>query len=226
MAQSMNLKPFYLGLGFLVVAGVAAIWWARASSRSDSAPRAVDPMPVSATAFDGYQLGSDSAPVEIIEYSNFECPWCARFAILTKPDVRQRLINTGVVRWKYRDFLLGDHAAGNLAHESAACAGEQGLFWPMHDQLYFNQSRWMQDRRPGRTFRGYARDVGVNLDQYDDCMDEQRYLGRIAATREQGVALGVTGTPTFIVGGLMVSGAIPYDSLRALVTRAMPPEGQ
>lgn len=225
MAQSVNLKPFYVGLAVLVVAGAAAIWWARSSSR-DEGPRAVDPIPVSATEFYGYTLGSDSAPVEIVEYSNFGCPWCARFAVLTKPDVRERLINTGMVRWVYRDFLLGDHGAGNLAHEVAACAGEQGLFWPMHDQVFYNQGRWMQDRRPERTFRGYARDIGVDLGQYDDCMDERRYLGRITATRDQGVGLGVQSTPTFIVGGLMVAGAIPYDSLYTLVMRAMPADGQ
>jgi protein-disulfide isomerase len=84
----------------------------------------------------------------------------------------------------------------------------------------------LQDRRPARTFRGYARDVGVDLGQYDDCMDERRYFGRILATREQGIAIGVQSTPTFIVGGLMVAGAIPYDSIRTLVMRAMPAEGQ
>ena len=225
MAQSVNLKPFYAGLAVLVVAGGAAIWWARSSSR-DTGPTAVDPVPVSATEFYGHTLGSDSAPVEVIEYSNFGCPWCARFAVLMKPDIRERMINTGQVRWVYRDFLLGDHQAGNLAHEAAACTGEQGLFWPMHDQVFYNQGRWVQDRRPARTFRGYARDIGANLDQYDDCMDERRYFARILATRERGIALGVSSTPTFIVGGLMVSGALPYDSLRTLVMRAMPDAGQ
>jgi protein-disulfide isomerase len=225
MAQSRNLKPFYLGLVVLAVAGAAGIWWARQSSR-DAGPREVGPVPVSATAFEGYTLGSDSAPVEIIEYSNFACPWCAQFAILTKPDVRERLISAGMVRWVYRDFLLGGHDAGNLAHQAAACTGEQGLFWPMHDQLFYNQRRWMEGRRPGRTFRGYARDLGVSMDQYDDCMDEQRYLGRILATKEQALTMGIQSTPTFIIGGLMVAGAISYDSLRALVTRAMPAESQ
>lgn len=225
MAQSVNLRPFYAALAVLVVAGGVAIWWVRSSGRN-SGPTAVDPVPVSTGEFYGHTLGSDSAPVEIIEYSNFGCPWCARFAVLIKPDIRERMIATGQVRWVYRDFLLGDHEAGNLAHEAAACAGEQGLFWPMHDQVFYNQGRWMQDRRPARTFRGYARDIGANLDQYDECMDERRYLPRIIATREQGIALGVQSTPTFIVGGLMVAGALPYDSIRTLVMRAMPAEGQ
>ena len=106
---------------------------------------------------------------------------------------------------------------------AAACAGEQGKFWEMHEMLMFNQNEWFAEpdwptsRRTLRTFRDYARDAGVDVDSYDQCMEEGRYYERIVATREEIAASGLSSTPAFDVGPYRAVGMISYDSLRALV---------
>ncbi len=103
---------------------------------------------------------------------------------------------------------------------AAACAGEQGRFWEMKDQLFFGQQSWARDRRPGRRFEKYAETIGLDMDQYEACVDADRYAAQIAAGREEGVAVGVNSTPSFLIGGLLVVGSISYDSVVALVRRA------
>jgi protein-disulfide isomerase len=218
MAEPVNLKSFYALLAVLAALGIALLWWARGGGGADAAAPA--PVPITTAAFDGYVLGSDSAPVTVIEYSNFECGWCARFAMLTMPDVKRRLIDSGLVRFKFRDFLLSEDPVAATAHLAAACAAEQGRFWEMHDQIFFNQGRWLRDSRPARVLRGYASQVGLDLDRYDGCMDERRYEARILATRNEGAAMGVGSTPTFVIGGRLESGYKQFDQFRALVEQA------
>jgi protein-disulfide isomerase len=216
MAQSMNLKPFYAVLGVVAVVGAAAIWMARTEGSAVD----VGLIPVSATSFPGHLLGSDSAAVEIVEYADFECGACAHFAILTLPDIKQRLVATGRVRLRFRDFPLPGHSKSPAAHMAAACAGEQGRFWEMKDQLFFGQQTWVRDRRPARRFEQYAETIGLDRKQYEDCVDDDRYAAQIAAGREEGMTVGVNSTPSFLIGGLLVVGSIPYDSVVALVRRA------
>lgn len=219
MAERMNLKPFYYVLGAIAVVGLGAIMVIGTGGRSG--PRELDaPIPMSAGAFDGYSLGRDAAPVTIVEYADFECPACAQFAILTAPDVKARLVQTGRVRWVFRDFPLPGHDKAPLAHHAAACAAEQGRFWEMHDQLYFNQGAWVRDRRPERLMERMAEALGLAMDQYRACMDADRYTARIRATREAGLQMGVNSTPTFIVGKQMVAGNMPLSEIERLVSAA------
>lgn len=216
MERRVNLKPFYLLLGVLALGGAGWIWMSRASG-----PTTITlPTGAGTPAYEGYALGSDSAPVTIVEYADFQCPACATFAILTADEVRRRLVNTGRVRWLFRDFPLPIHDKAPLAHHAAACAAEQGRFWEMHDQLFFNQGRWAGDRQAGRRFQEFARAIGLDAAAYERCMTEERYAARIAATREAGAGLGVSSTPTFIVGDQMVSGALGFEALVRLVEQA------
>ncbi|NIR45311.1 MAG: thioredoxin domain-containing protein, partial [Gemmatimonadetes bacterium] len=117
MARSMNMKVFYIGLGVIAVAGGVALWLA--ARGGGGGPVSVAPMPVDIGSFDGYTIGSDSAPVEVVEFADFQCPACARFAILTAPDLKSRLVATGRVRWTFRDFPLPIHDKAELAHHAA-----------------------------------------------------------------------------------------------------------
>jgi len=216
MAQSMSMKWFYAAFGVLVVAGAAWIW----SSRGGPEAVEVGPLPVTATSFPGWVLGSDSAPVEITEFADFECAACAHFAILTAPDVRKRLVATGRVRLRFRDFPIQGHLYSPVAHQAGACAGEQGKFWEMADLIFFHQTTWVQEGRPDKAFEDYAKQLGLNMDQYRSCMKERRHAGDIEASRQAGLQLGVNATPSFVIGGLLVAGALPYDSIARLVERA------
>jgi protein-disulfide isomerase len=218
MAGRVNPKAFYGVLVAIAVVGTAAVWLASRRSTSDTTQLIDAPVPVDVSAFAGYVMGSDTAPVEIVEYADFTCGACGSFTILQSPDVRQRLVEPGLARLRFRAFALNQ---GSLLPMNAAdCAGEQGRFWEMHDQLMFGQRDWISANRPMRMIRDYARDIGLDMDAYDQCMDEGRFMSRIIATREEISSMGIHQTPTFDVGQFRVSGAISYDSLKVLVDKA------
>ena len=215
MAQSVNLKPFYIALGVIAVAGGAWIVSARGGGTFTL------PAIVNTPAFFGYTLGSDSAKVDIIEYVDFQCPVCATFTILTSPDIKRNFVNTGRVRWVFRDYPVPEiHDKAVLAHLVAACAADQGKFWEMHDQLFYNQGAWSNSNRPRSVLAGYARAIGLDMGSYDSCVDERRHLERITATKNEGARLGVSGTPNFVIGDQLIPGSIPYQQILELVERA------
>ncbi len=226
MAGQINLKVFYVVLALIAVAGTVAIL--TIGRGRDSGPVEIldTPFSLDAVAFPGYVIGSDSAPVEIVEYVDFSCPACAMFSILQVPTIKERLVATGMARLRFRGFALG--APSYVPQNAAACAAEQDMFWEMHDSLMFNQRDWMtipdwpQSRRTRRTFRNYARGIGLNMDQYDACVEENRYYDQITATRNEIAELGIQSTPTFDVGRFRIpSAGMTYDSLRALVERSI-----
>lgn len=216
------MKRFYLLLAAVAALGGALIWYA---GRSEPAPGlgAGAPPPASPPDdFPGYTLGSDSAPVEVVEYSDFECPFCARFANIQMPAVREQLIATGQVRWRYRDFPLASHRYSAYSAHAAQCAGEQGKFWEMHDRLFADHSWAQTGRNPRGLFRDMARAAGVDVGRYDACMDGQRYAGRVAASAREGEARGVAATPTFFVNGRSFRGPATSDAFKAVVESLIP----
>jgi protein-disulfide isomerase len=210
------MKGFYLLLVGVALVGGGVLWYGSQQRASTAAPNG--PVPVAATdGFRGYTLGSDSAPIEITEYSDFECPFCASFATVQMPVIREQLIATGKVRWRFRDFPLPTHAYSRSAALAAQCAGEQGKFWEMHDQLFANHQWAQTGKNPRGVFREFARSVGLDLDKYDACVDGQRYAGRIQASVQEGEARGVKGTPSFYVNGRPYQGRSASDDFKALV---------
>jgi protein-disulfide isomerase len=151
--------------------------------------------------FRGYTLGSDSAPVEITEYVDFECPVCASFATIQLPTIKEQLINTGKVRWRYRDFPLPIHKYSRFSAHAAQCAGAQGKFFEMHDQLFLHHQWAQTGRDPSRLFRELAQAAGVDLAAYDACMESGRFAARIEFSRQEGDQRVVDGTPTFFANG-------------------------
>jgi len=211
------MKGFYLLLAVLVLAGGGWLVYS-ANHKSTAGPSSTVPVPALASdGFRGFTLGSDSAPIEVTEYSDFECPWCAAFASVQMPVVREQLVATGKVRWRYREFPLSMHKYSRLAALAGQCAGEQGRFWEMHDAI-FTRHQWAQTGKdPSDVFRGFAKDIGVDVDKYDACMRSQRYAGRIDASYQEGEARGVQGTPTFFVDGRRFQGTPTSDAFKALV---------
>lgn len=174
-----------------------------------------------------YTLGSATAPVVVEEFADFECPQCGRYATITEPDVRKRLVEPGQVLYKYYDFPLPMHKNTQAASNAAACANEQGKFWPMHDALFAGQDAW--GLGPGETevtdnpkpvFLGYARAIGLNTDQWEKCFDARKYQPRIDANTAEALRRNVSATPTFYVNGKQFTGSISYDQLKSMVDQA------
>jgi len=223
MAASPNgMTRFYTILGAVAVVGIGLLGYQLSRPATVSIPANVTIQPSDTAGFRGYLKGSDSAAVEITEYADYQCPFCQTFATLQMPTIEERLIKTGRLRWRYRDFPLQQHAYSRIAAHSAACADEQGKFWPQHEHIYEGQSEWAESRDGADIFRRYAREVGLDLAKYDACMSAGKYAGRIQASYEEGARAGVTSTPTLLVGGRLYKGRFDSDAITRLVDSLAP----
>ena len=221
MAQQRSLKNFYLFLGLVAVVGGGVLFWkARQGSAPVILPTGAMPIGADSVAPAAYQMGSDTAPVVVDEWSDFECPFCARLAVLTLPDVKRRLVETGLVRWRFNDFPLPGHTSSPGAHLAGACAAEQNQFWAMHDLIYFNQGQWVRGGARGH-FNDFARQMALDMGRWGACMNERAPLARIAQSVQRGAALGVGSTPTIFINGRLFRGSsLSFDELRAAIQSA------
>lgn len=215
------MNRFFVVFGVLAVALVAVLIYLLTAAPG-TAPAAATSVPSAVVddGFRGYTLGRDDAPVEVTEYGDFECPACAGFATIQMPTIKTQLIATGKLRWRYRDYPLSMHQYARLAAHAAQCAGEQGKFWEMHDQLFYDHSWAQTGRDPSRLFRDLARAVGVDVGGYDACMESGRYASRIEFSRQEGEQRLVDGTPTFYINGVKYTGRSNSDAFKAAVDSA------
>lgn len=157
--------------------------------------------------------GDFSAPITIVEFSDFECPFCNRF----HPTVKQALEEyPDKVRWVYKHFPLSFHPNAQPAAEASECAAEQGKFWEFADGIFENQSSMGED-----FYKELAGSVGVNQGQFDECVSSRKYQSKVEADFKEGQAAGVRGTPGSFVNGVSVSGAVPYSALKAQIETAI-----
>lgn len=168
---------------------------------------------------DDHIRGAADAPVTLIEYSDFECPFCGRFV----PTVEQVLDEyDGQVKVVYRHFPLNSiHPQAEPAAEAAECAGEQGQFWEFHDALFENQNQLGPDY-----YTQLAGELGLNTSSFQDCLDSDRMMQKVRQDLQEGQAAGVTGTPgSFIIGPngetQMIKGAQPFSQVKTLIDQAL-----
>ena len=221
-ATQAGMKRFYTLFAVIAVAGLGVLGYLLTRPATVSIPANVTVQASDTSGFKGYVKGSATAPVEITEYADYQCPFCQTFATLQMPTIEERLINTGRLRWRYRDFPLQQHSFARLAAHSAACADEQGKYWPQHQRIYEGQSEWSAARDAAGIFRRYAKENGLDPTRYDDCMTAGRFAGRIQASYEEGVRLGVSSTPTLLVGGRLYQGRFDSDAITRLVDSLAP----
>ena len=218
-----GLKRFYAIFIVVALIGLGVLGYLLAKPSTTSIPVNVTIQPSDTAGFHGYVKGSPSAPVEITEFADYQCPFCQTFATLQMPTIEERLIKTGRLRWRYRDYPLQQHPYSRLAAHSAACADEQGKYWDQHGRIYDGQADWSAARDAAGIFRGYARAGGLDLGRYDSCMSSGKYAGRIQASQEEGTRLGVSSTPTLMVGGRLYQGRFDSDAITHLVDSLAPP---
>jgi protein-disulfide isomerase len=221
-ATPVGMNRFYAILAGVAVLGLGVLGYLLAKPATVSIPANVTVQASDTAGFHGYFKGSESAPVEITEFADYQCPFCQTFATLQMPTIEQRLINTGRLRWRYRDFPLQQHAFSRVAAHSAACADEQGKYWPQHQRIYEGQAEWAAARDAAGILRRYAKENGLDLTRYDSCMAAGKYAGRIQASYEEGVRLGVSSTPTLLVGGRLYKGRFDSDAITRLVDSLAP----
>jgi protein-disulfide isomerase len=218
-SASSRPKAFFWLLGVIALVGVAALGYV--ASRPKSAPTDASNVADTTNAgpAQGYLMGKVDAPVKIVEYADFECPACAAFATITEPDVRTRIINPGLANLTYYDFPLAQMHRNTLAaSNAAACADEQGKFWPMHDRIFQAQDEWngQATERPKPFFQRYAGEIGLDVSKWETCYDARRYQKRINANLADGLRRGVNSTPSFVIGNKVYK-SLSYDEMKAVV---------
>ena len=166
-------------------------------------------------------LGRADAPVTIVEFSDFQCPYCQRYFSSTFPELKRDYIDTGKVRYVFLDYPLDQiHPQARGAAVAAHCAEEQGKFWAMHDLLFQNQTALQPVQ-----LSQHARKLGLDGKAFDACLAAGRSGSRIAASMAEGVAAGVSGTPGFVIGktagnvvdGTLIVGAQPTEVFRKAI---------
>jgi protein-disulfide isomerase len=153
--------------------------------------------------------GQVDAPIEMIEFSDFQCPYC--FGV--NPTVAQVLSTYGDrIHFVYREYPLPNHQNARPASEAAQCANEQGKFWPYHDKLFANQQRLS-----ATDFKQYAVDLGLDPPRFNSCVDSHKYAALVEADVAAGNDAGVNGTPAFFINGRILSGAQPFDAFKKII---------
>lgn len=170
----------------------------------------------------GYIRGGSKARVTIIEFSDFGCPYCGKFATETYPTLHKEFVESGKVRWMYVPFVMGMFPNGNEAALAAECAAEAGdaAFWKMHDRLYETQQVWKRATAPAKHFQQLAKEIGLNRKDFVGCYADSKPAERIAASNDLAEQANVRATPTFFVQGKRIEGALPLPMFKELLNDA------
>lgn len=212
-------------LRFSLIAAIAAFAVVLACSKSSSAS------PASATDGPDTLLlrrvdharieGSASAPVWVIEVSDFQCPYCRQFHDESYGELKRAYVDSGKVRMAYVNFPLSMHRNAFAASESAMCAGAQDKFWQMHDVLFTTQKQWEALPSPQAMFDSLASAQGVELAPFRKCVSGHFTKSMIEADIDRASKQGVESTPTFLIGGAMLTGAQPLANFRRAIDSAL-----
>jgi len=179
-------------------------------------------------------LGDTDAPVTLIEFSDYQCPFCRRHYLTTLDGLKQRYIGTGQIKYVMQEFPIESiHPFAFKASEAALCAGEQGGYWTMHDRIFDNPRNLRV-----RDFLRHAEDLDLDVDDLRDCLDESRFAARIRDSLALGSRLGVRGTPSFFVAITdpddpqsveaieFIRGAVPLGEFTRAIDAALARAGQ
>ena len=165
--------------------------------------------------------GSPSAPLWVIEVSDFQCPFCKSWHDQTYAAFRDEFVKTGKVRLAYVNFPLNSHRYAWPAAESAMCAAAQGKFWEMHDALFATQKSWEVMPAPAILFDSLARATGIDIPKWRDCVSSGKMKPLIQADHDRAAKAGAEATPSFMIGDQILAGAQPIDVLRRAVDSAL-----
>jgi len=168
--------------------------------------------PVDVSVDDDPVKGDADAPITIIEFSDFQCPFCKRFFTQTLPQIEKDYISTGKVKLVYRDYPLNFHPEAQKSAEAAECADDQGKFWEFHDKIFENQ-----ESLSNANYKKWAADLSLDIAEFNDCLDSGKYAAEVQKDFQDGAAAGVKGTPSFFVNGQYIRGAQPYDVFKQII---------
>ncbi len=165
-------------------------------------------------------LGNKNAKVEVIEFGDFQCPFCGRFYTDVEKQLIKDYVDTGKVKFAFRHYaFLGQESTS--AAEASECANEQNKFWEYHNYLYENQKGENQGAFSKDNLKSFATTLGLNASQFNTCLDSGKYTKNVTNDFADGQKAGVNGTPATFVNGQLVSGAQPFASFKTLIDQEL-----
>lgn len=223
-------RPLILTAGALILAlavGVAAACdlAADGGSGNGSARVAADTLPAASLDI-GHTLGDPDAPIAVVEFSDFGCPYCGRFAQTTMPELHRDFIDTGLVRWRYVPVVFG-FPGGDVGAAAAECAARHGdteTFWRAHDLLYARQVV-LRGGNARPQILDWMEEMGLDRDAVDACMDDPETMALLERNNQVAQQWMIRGTPTFLVNGVPMSGALPIAFFRQVFATVLDPSG-
>lgn len=168
-------------------------------------------------------LGSEKAPVTIVEFSDFQCPFCRKFYNDAYQQIKKTYVDTGKVRMVFRHYPLSFHAAARPAAIASQCAFDQGKFWEFHDLMFDEQNKQGQGTVTfGATeLKAWAQQLGLNTSTFNSCLDSSVHGGIVDTDMKVAGTLGITGTPSFVVNGKLIVGAQPFSVFKEAIEAAL-----
>jgi protein-disulfide isomerase len=217
VTRRVTRGPWVVGIIIVValVAVGAVIAVSQMTQGSDDAEAEAEVERLGDIPSEGRILGEASAPVKMIELSDYRCPWCGRFARETEPEIQREYIATGKVQLEFRNMVVEGEASA-LAAEAAECANEQGQYWDYHYMLYDNQQTF-----DAGVLKGFAEELGLDQEAFGECLDSHRHRQLVIDETMAGREAGVTGTPSFFVNGELVVGYRSFEDFRPLIEDAL-----
>ncbi|MFN7991836.1 MAG: thioredoxin domain-containing protein [Candidatus Micrarchaeia archaeon] len=192
-------------------------------------PQAAPKMNFTRIAGTGIRIGSDTAPVVMVEFSDYQCPFCRRFWLHNYETLRKEYVDTGKVQLVYRDFPLSFHPAAEISAEAVACAEDQQHGWEFHDKIFSEQAKVSTGtvHYTETDLKEWATELGLNRTAFDDCLDSGKYAPAVTQSYNEAAALGISGTPSFIIGKrsgsnvVPINGALPYGTFKATIDQLL-----
>lgn len=225
-AVSMGLLGLIIGYGLSGLHGGTSAQVAQAPAQVP--PSAAAPQPTAPSnppdIAGNPVLGNTKAPVTLIEFSDYQCPFCQRHYTQTFGQIKKDYVDTGKVKYVLRDYPLSFHPNAEPAAEAAECAGDQGKYWDMHAALFQNHDTWSNAADAKPFFTQYAKDMGLDVAKFTACIQGGSKKAEIQKDLADGQNAGIQGTPGFwVIGpdgkGEMISGAQPYDVFKTAIEK-------
>jgi protein-disulfide isomerase len=183
---------------------------AKTNDTGDTAKTQEPEKPVNVNIEGDNFLGNKDAKIVLVDFSDYQCPVSKYFTTTMLPKLKADYIDTGKMKYIYKDYPLNMHKFAVQASLTAECAGAQGKYWEMHDMIFNSQEVWSKVETPDETFKGYAKTLALNTAKFDECYASQATKDEIMEDKKTGTDLGVSGTPTLIVNGYITRG-VPQD---------------
>tara|TARA_Y100000034_G_C6763987_1_gene340479 strand:- start:20 stop:739 length:720 start_codon:yes stop_codon:yes gene_type:complete len=206
---------FIISLGFNIFGGDGDITGNAVAQPGNNNPTPTGVANVRAEDFidDDPVLGDENAPLTIVEFSDFQCPFCARFHSQTLSQIKTEYIDTGKVKFVYRDLpLTSIHPQAMPAAEASECADDQGKFWEYHDILFERQSSLSSSN-----YVKWAEELGLDTNEFQECLDSNKHKDEVNNDLRDASSAGGRGTPYFIVGNQALSGAQPFAAFQQAI---------